>query len=731
MAFPFYRQHDAMDCGPACLKMICEFHGRKFSMTRLREAAHITRQGVSMLGISDAAEAVGIKTMGVRITFGELVEASAFPCIAHWQQNHFVVVTEIKKSRRGYRIRVADPAHGMIWFNQNDFINAWQQGQDDDSKGICLLLEPMPEFFAMIEDPAERQLKKFIIRFLRPYRAGMGWLVMAMVLASCLQFAFPWLTRQIVDKGIARHDLGFITLVLLGQMALFLGLISIEFFRSRMLVYISNRISISMVSEFLQKLLRLPLSFFGSKQPGDIIQRITDHQRIQSFITNGLINVVFSSMTMLVFGIVLAIYSPLVLAVLLASSLFYSAWVYFFMKKRKELDYIRFSKLSENQDTLLQIINGISEIKLTNSEKSKSREWEKIQEKLFDIQIKGLKISQYQDLGSFFFLRTRDIIITFITAWLVINGQITLGTMLAIQFILGQLNGPIEQFVSFIRELQDAGISMERIQEVNNVADEEKEGLKTLVNHKIQRSISLENISFQYEGPSSPRVLEDVTFEIPAGKITAIVGMSGSGKTTLIKLLLSFYLPTRGKIFADGIPLSDFSNRNWRSICGCVMQDGYIFSDSIASNISLGDPAPSRQAIMDAIRISNLDEFIGTLPAGLQTRIGQDGMGLSQGQKQRILIARAVYRKPEILFFDEATNALDASNEKTIMNNLREFYAGRTVVVVAHRLSTVRDADQIIVLSKGRIEEKGRHNDLINNRGIYYRLVSNQLELAQ
>ena len=473
------------------------------------------------------------------------------------------------------------------------------------------------------------------------------------------------------------------------------------------------------------------MRFFSSKQPGDLIQRISDHQRIQSFITTGLLNILFSALTVVVFGTVLAIYSPLVLAVFIISSILYSGWVYFFMKKRKELDYIRFSKLGDNQDALLQIFHGIPEIKLTNSEDQKRKEWEKIQEALFEIQIKSLKISQYQDLGSFFFLRTRDILITFITAWLVIQGQLTLGMMLAIQFILGQLNGPVEQFVSFIREMQDAAISMDRIQEINSIEDEEKEGASlksTIVNFS---GITLDGLCFQYEGPHSPMVLDNLNFTIPANKVTAIVGMSGSGKTTLVKLLLSFYPPVKGRILVNDIPLTDISNRYWRSTCGSVMQDGYIFSDTIASNIILGDKYPDKEKLGRALKLANLEDFLESLPRGLQTKIGQEGTGLSQGQKQRILIARAVYRNPGILFFDEATNALDASNEKIIMERLDNFYRGRTVIIVAHRLSTVKNADQIIVLSKGKIMEMGTHKELIDKKGSYFELVSNQLEIGK
>jgi ATP-binding cassette subfamily B protein len=731
MAFPFYHQHDSMDCGPACLKMVCESYGKDFSISHLRNLCHITREGVSMLGISDAAEAVGFRTMGVKVTFSEMVESNPLPCIAHWRQNHFVVIHRIIKKKKRYLVRVADPAHGLITYKETDFLQAWLGDQDESGKGVCLVLEPTPEFQSMPEDKSPNKIFEFIRQYLKPYRNRLIWLILVMVLASLLQFAFPWLTQLIVDKGIAHKDLGFITLILLGQLALFLGMISIEFFRTRILVYVSNRINITMVSDFLKKLLRLPLAFFSTKLPGDLIQRINDHQRVQSFITTGLLSMVFSLLTLLVFGTILVIYNPVVLAVFVVSSLMYASWVYFFMKKRKELDYIRFSKLSENQNTLLQIIHGIPEIKMTNSEDQKRKEWEKIQEQLFLTQIRSLKISQYQDLGSFFFLRTKDILITFITAYLVIRGELTLGMMLAIQFILGQLNGPVEQMVEFIRDAQDAGISMDRIQEVQSVADEEKSGKGMIPDFREFSGIQVQDLSFQYEGPHSAWVLDNVTFSIPSNKVTAIVGMSGSGKTTLIKLLLGFYLPVRGRILVNDMELSDISNRFWRSRCGSVMQDGYIFSDTIAANIALGDEKPDQEKLEKAAFIANLDEFLNTLPRGLQTKIGEEGTGLSHGQKQRVLIARAVYRNPEIIFFDEATNALDSANEKIILGRLDHFYKGKTVIIVAHRLSTVKNADQIIVLVKGNIIEQGIHSELISKKGVYFDLVSNQLELGE
>jgi ATP-binding cassette subfamily B protein len=551
-----------------------------------------------------------------------------------------------------------------------------------------------------------------------------------MVIGSVIQFAFPFLTQAIVDKGIHNHDIGFIMLVLLGQLALFLGLTTVEFVRGWILLHLSTRINISMVSGFLGKIMKLPIGFFNTKMVGDLMQRITDHQRIQSFMTVSTLNVLFSTVTFILFSVVLLVYNAFIFTVFIAGSVLYAIWVYLFMKRRRELDYHRFSRMVENQNTLVQLITGMQEIKLYNSENHKRREWEEIQEKLYHLSIKSLTLNQYQSAGALFFARTKDILITFLSASLVIKGELTLGMMLAIQFILGQLNNPVEQMISFLREAQDAAISMERLQEINDQNEEEDPQVPGLKKLPENRDIVIRGLSFQYEGPHSPIVLKDLNLHIPAHRVTAIVGSSGSGKTTLIKLLLGFYKPVKGIISIGDIPLRDISCRFWRSGCGSVMQDGYLFSDTIANNIALSDDKPDEVKLKRAIYISNLETFIASLPMGMDTRIGQDGSGISEGQKQRILIARAVYRDPEYLFFDEATNSLDAGNERTIIRNLDTFFKGKTAIIVAHRLSTVRNANQIIVLEKGCIVEQGTHDELTIKRGAYWELVRNQLELG-
>jgi len=726
--FRFYHQHDSMDCGPACLQMIARYYGKNFKLTTLRERCYLTRDGVSMLGISDSAESIGFQTLGVKITPVQLLDETPLPCIAYWNQRHFVVVYDIKKKRSGATFYVADPAHGKIKLPIEEFMKSWLP--QEENEGVCLLLEPKPDFYHLTGDHPGDSPLRFILSYLKPHHKQMIKLALGMLLGSVIQLLFPFLTQAIVDKGIHNRDLGFITLVLLAQLALFLGLGTVEFIRGWILLHISTRINISMISDFLLKIMKLPLGFFDSKMIGDLMQRINDHNRIQSFLTVSSLNILFSTVSFIIFGIVLLYYNFLIFLVFLAGSILYAGWVYLFMKRRRELDYIRFSRLAENQSTLIQMITGMQEIKLNNCERKKRREWENIQEKLFRLSIRSLTLSQYQGLGGFIFVRTKDILITFLSASLVLRGELTLGMMLAIQYILGQLNNPVEQMVNFIREAQDASIGIERLEEINTHPEEEDPEIKKIQVLPANRGIELHDLSYQYEGPHSPFVLDSLNLNIPSSKVTAIVGSSGSGKTTLIKLLLGFYRPITGQILVGGIPLQDISCRFWRSNCGSVMQDGYLFSESIASNIALGDDEPEPEKLAHAITMANLDDFITSLPLGTNTKIGQDGHGISEGQRQRILIARSVYRNPEYLLFDEATNALDANNERIIIENLNEFFKGKTVIIVAHRLSTVKNADQIVVLEKGRIAEKGTHALLTGMKGIYYELVRNQLELG-
>ena len=728
--FPLYKQYDSMDCGPTCLRMVAKYYGKSYSLETLRNKAHITREGVSMLGISDAAESIGFKTTGVRVSFEQLCEAP-LPCIIHWNQNHFVVVYKIQQTRKQTYVYVADPNGERIKYTKEEFQRCWlSTKKNDEDNGFALLLEPTPNFYAEQDEKQDKMRFSFILKYLRPYKKLIVQLLLGMLLGSMLQLIFPFLTQGIVDFGISNNNISFVTLVLIAQLVLFISQTAVEFIRSWILLHMSTRINISIISDFLIKLMKLPMGFFDSKMIGDIMQRIGDHSRIQSFLTASTLSTLFSFVNLIIFSIVLIMYSTTIFMIFLVASILYVLWIVVFLKKRRELDFKRFAQASSNQSNLFQLITGMQEIKLNNCEKQKRWEWENIQAKLFKVSIKGLALSQYQQAGAGFINQVKNIIISFFAAKLVIDGQMTLGMMMSVQYIIGQLNSPISQFIGFIQSAQDAKISMERLGEIHNKDDEEDaESIKVSILPE-KRDIEINDLSFQYEGPHSEYVLENMHLSIPQNKVTAIVGASGSGKTTLVKLILGFYPPVRGEINIGGINLSSISCHLWRGKCGAVMQDGFIFSDTIAKNIAVGDEFIDKARLLHAVQVANIQDIIERLPLGYNTKIGQEGHGVSQGQKQRILIARAVYKEPDYIFFDEATNALDANNERTIIENLNDFFKGRTVVIVAHRLSTVKNADQIVVLDKGKITEVGTHAELTALKGEYYNLVKNQLELG-
>ena len=732
--FPSYRQLDTMDCGPTCLRMVAKHYGRHYSLETLRQHSFITREGVSMLGISDAAEYIGFRTSGVMISFEQLVKDAPLPCIVHWKQNHFVVVYKIKIDKRvGHQIYVADPALGLVTYDEADFKKCWYSTKnDEEEKGTALLLEPGPEFFDSEDEKENRNRSlRYFLRYLVPYKSQLVQLVLGMLVVSILQLIFPFLTQSLVDVGIRDGNLSFITLILIAQLIIFIARLSVEFIRSWILLHMNTRINIALISDFLAKLMKLPLRYFDTKMTGDIMQRMGDHGRIESFLTGNSISTLFSFVNFFVFAFVLAYYNLVILGIFLAGNALYVIWILFFMKYRRELDYKRFAQSAGEQSNIIQLITGMQEIKLNNCEKQKRWQWERIQVKLFKIGIKGLILGQLQQVGSVFFSQTTNIIISFIAAKAVVDGQMTLGMMMALTYIIGQLSAPVEQFIGFARAFQDAQISLERLNEVHGKEDEEEtitNKLTVLPNH---RDITIENLSFSYDGADRDYVLDDINLIIPQEKVTAIVGASGSGKTTLIKLLLGFYEPNKGIIKVCETPLSVINPHLWRSKSGSVMQDGFIFSETIAQNIGVGDDYVDIEKLRHAVTVANIRDFIDGLPLGYNTKIGMEGNGISQGQRQRILIARAVYKNPEFIFLDEATNALDANNEKEIMKHLHEFYKGKTVVVVAHRLSTVRDADKIVVLDQGKVAEEGTHEELTALSGKYYELVKNQLELGK
>ena len=725
--FPFFKQLDIKDCGPACLLMVARYYGRTYRLQTLRERSYIGREGVSLLGLSDAAESIGFKSLGVKVTFQKLKEEAPLPCIVHWKQRHFIVVYKISKKF----VFVSDPAYGLRKYTHKEFRKGWiSDRQHGEEKGIALLLETTPDFFTYEGEKPEKTKLSFLFTYVRPYKQLVVQVLLALLAGSLIQLMFPLLTQQIVDFGINNQDIGFIYLVLLAELFLFLGRMVVDFIRGWILLHLGVRVNISLIADFLMKLMRLPIAFFDSKVIGDLMQRINDHKRIEYFLTVSSLNILFSILNFLIFGIILLVYNLTIFWLFFGGSTLYVLWVEIFMRRRRELDNRKFRKNAENQSVLIQLFSGMQEVKLNNIEKQKRWEWEHVQAGLFRINVKSLALSQYQRAGATFINELKNILITVVAATAVIKGEMTLGMMLAVQYIIGQLNGPLDQMIGFFQRTQDARISLERLAEVHSMEDEEKEDEQRLHDLPVEHSMMVNELYFQYEGPHSPFVLEDVTLTVPESKVTAIVGVSGSGKTTLIKLMLGFYKPVKGEIRVGSIPLQAFHTRFWRSICGVVMQEGFIFADTIARNIAPGEEDINMEKLYRTIEVANLGDIIATLPLGLNTKIGVSGHGLSAGQKQRVLIARAVYKEPAFLFFDEATNALDANNEKVIMNNLDVFFKGRTVVVVAHRLSTVKNADQIIVLDKGKIVERGTHNQLIALKKYYFNLVKNQLELG-
>lgn len=791
--FPHYQQLDQMDCGPTCLRMVAKHFGRHYTSQTLREKALIGREGVSMLGIAEAAEAIGFKSVGVKLELSMLVDQAPLPCILHWGQNHFVVLSAVSRKRSlkprdlaakwrgstdskrrdactGYErlsFEVSDPAKGQSIYTKAEFEKQWLSfSLGNATEGTALLLEPTTRFYEEEEEKSDGLQIRQMLEYIWFYKGLVLQLCLGMLVGSGLSLLMPLLTQSVVDFGIGTHNLSFIHLILIAQMVLLCSTTATEFLRSWILLHISTRLNLTILSEFLAKLIRLPMSFFDIKQFGDIMQRIGDHHRIESFLTGQTLSILFSLFNLVLFGFVLSYYYLPIFIVALATSVLYSMWVLLFLKQRRKLDTTRFGVSARNQSQIVQLIQGMQDIKLSGAETSKRWEWERTQATLFKWNVKSLSLSQIQQAGALLINQSKNIFITFLAAKAVLDGHLTLGGMMSVQYILGQFNSPIEQLITFLQSWQDAHISLERLNEIHHLTDEEPANQERRIDWSPRQDIHLSGITYAYPGAGNAPVLKDINLTIPHGKTTAIVGTSGSGKTTLLKLLSRFYEPQQGSIYlrsplgdnlsetnqgnsysennyladnllvseetiiGDGIGLKTISHRAWRRQCGMVMQDGFIFSETVARNIAVADEIIDQDRLYHAAKIANIHGFIESLPLGYHTKIGAEGSGLSQGQKQRILIARSVYKNPQLLLFDEATNALDANNEFAIVRNLEIFFKGKTVVVVAHRLSTVKNADQIVVMEKGKIVEIGTHSNLVKSRGKYFELVSNQLELA-
>ncbi len=724
--FPHYLQIDRMECGLTCLKIIFKHYGKIVPLNKLRKLTNVSKSGTSLLDLSEAAENIGFRTKAINVTLEGLTQIE-LPCILHWQQKHFVVLYKINKNS----YYISDPATGKFKLEERSFLEFWYSNKKI-ARGLALQLSPMPHFFDL--DDAKDQRKRLdwniFVKYFWTYRRLIYQISLGLLVGTILQLIAPFLTQSVVDIGINSKNINFIYLVLIAQVFLFIGQTAVSFMQSWILLYISTRVNLSILTDFFIKIMRLPMFFFEMKTSGDILQRLNDQQRIENFLTGSTLSTLFSFINLIVFGIVLIVYSTTIFLVFLLSTVVYVGWILIFLSKRKALDQKRFKRGAESQTYSFELINSIQEIKLNNAEKQKRWIWETFQTRLFRLKAEGLALSQYQQAGSMAINQLKNILITFISAKAVVNGEITLGGMMAIQYLVGMVNNPVGQLLGFIQSYQDAKISLERINEIYEEEDEEP--IDKLWIHELpnDKKIIFKNVSFRYPGAGNQNVLKNIDLTFAQGHTTAIVGMSGSGKTTLIKLIMRFYKIDVGEIFIGTTKLNNISFKVWRNDCGVVLQDGFIFADTIENNIAVGDDAPDHEKILESIRIANLEEFIEEQPFGLQTVIGIAGKGISQGQRQRILIARAVYKNPHYIILDEATNALDATNERIIIENLRSFFKHKTVIIIAHRLSTVSNADNILVLSHGEIVENGTHKTLTSKKGYYYNLIKNQLELG-
>lgn len=722
----FTRQFDQMDCGPACIRMVAAHYGKNYPLSYLRSLSHLTREGVSISGIRDALREIGAKSATFEMTVEQLREVCPLPAILHWEQNHFVVLYDIRKSRFSgqWKYYVANPAFGKSALSEDTFSRAWLNG----AKGVVVAIEPTEAFYEKKAVKEKHSFLHFARKYAWPHRWELSQSAFAMLFGMLISLVTPFLTQAMVDDGIGMRDMNLIVSIMLAQLFIFFGSFSMNLIGSWVSLYMTTRINIRVLGDYLQKLLRLPMTFFDTKSIGDYQQRLGDHERLQSFITYSTLQTFFSLFSAPFYLAIIGWYSPVILVAYLVLTALSTAWMTWFFAKRKSIDYEQFRVSAENQNKQYELMSGITDIKLNGYADYKLEEWRNLQERQYRMSQKSLKLGQIQNTGFTFIGQIRNI---FITCWIaaeVVNGNLTLGMMMSISAIIGQVNGPLSQLIGFLQQFQDAKISLERSEEVQLCPDEDAQGLQPAPSG-APSDIELRHLAFSYTGTIGSPALQDINVTIPAGRMTAIVGESGSGKTTLMKLLLKFYAPTKGDILLAGQSLANYQAESLRHMAGIVMQDNFLFSDSIRNNILLGEPADDDR-LRQAIEAACLTDFLAKQPLGIHTKVGSEGIHISGGERQRIMIARAIYKNPQYLMLDEATSALDAENERRITQNLDGLFAGRTRIVIAHRLSTVKNADQIIVLRHGKVAEQGTHAELTARRGYYYELIQNQLELA-
>lgn len=717
--FPFIKQFDSQDCGLACLKMISKYYGVNVSNSNpILAESNLLKQGITISDLNHTSEKLGYKPLVVKLDFESTLENAPLPAIFFWNQNHFVVVYKITSEK----VYVADPAFGKTVYSKKDFIKGWTQQKED---GIILLLEPTEILFE--NNSTQKRTKgslEYVTQYLKKHKTQLFLIALTLLISSCIELIFPFFTQKILDKGVALKKVSFIYLILIAQVVVFISRVGLEFYRSWLFIHISSRISLSIISDFLIKLMQLPLKFFNSKNIGDLTQRIQDHKRIEEFLSKDLIQTVFSIFSIVIYSFILLYFNVNIFLIVFIGTTIELLWIFRFLKKIKILDQKTFTLQSKDQNKIYELINSMQEIKLNNLEENKRNEWQKIQTTIYLNNIDKLKTNQqYESYRFISFFQT--ILVVFVSSMAVMNGTLTIGSMLAIMFILGGINAPISQLINFVLQYQLVKVSFERLNEIHNKPDEEN--ISKISTLSEIEDINIQNVSFSYDNSNS--ILKNISLKIPKAKTTAIVGVSGSGKTTLLKLLLKFYKPQQGNLLLHKTPLEEIENTLWRNKCGVILQDSFIFSDTISYNIALEENA-NQEKLLNAVKLANIDNFIDKLPLKLNTIIGSEGVGISHGQRQRILIARAIYKNPDYLFFDEATNSLDAKNERIIVENIDNYFKNKTMIVVAHRLSTVKNADQIIVLDNGEIIEKGNHDELIKNKGKYFELIQNQLELG-